>query len=55
MPQKYIQNCGSCHGIKLMSHTVKLWERIIEKHSRHETITSKNQIYVMLERVNWKL
>ena len=24
------QFCGSCRGIKLMSHTMKVWERIIE-------------------------
>ena len=25
-----IKKCGNCRGIKLMSHTIKLWERIIE-------------------------
>jgi len=32
-----IQDCGNYRGIKLMSHTMKIWERIIEKRIRNET------------------
>ena len=37
-----IQNCISYHGIKLMSHTMKLWERVIDYRLRHETAISEN-------------
>ena len=26
-----MQDCGNYRGVKLMSHTVKIWERIIER------------------------
>ena len=29
-----IQNCTDYRGIKLMSHTMKLWERVIEQRLR---------------------
>ena len=32
-----IQDCGNYRGIKLMSHTMKIWERIIEGRPREET------------------
>ena len=32
-----IQDCGNYRGIKLMSHTMKIWERIIERRLREET------------------
>ena len=32
-----IQDCGNYQGIKLMSHTRKIWERIIERRLREET------------------
>ena len=31
-----IKNCGNYRGIKLMSHTIKFWERIIEAKIRKE-------------------
>ena len=31
-----MQYCGDCRGIKLMSHTLKNWERIIERRLRDE-------------------
>ena len=32
-----IQDCGNYRGIKLMSHTMNIWERIIERRLREET------------------
>ena len=33
-----IQKYTNDHGIKLMSHTMKLWERVIEHRLRHEIV-----------------
>jgi Reverse transcriptase (RNA-dependent DNA polymerase) len=38
-----IQSCTNYRGIKLMSHTMKLWERVIEYRLRKLTIVFKNQ------------
>jgi Reverse transcriptase (RNA-dependent DNA polymerase) len=45
-----IQNCTNYRGIKFMSHTMKLWERVIEHRLRKLTIVSKNQFGFMPER-----
>ena len=37
-----IQSCTNYRGIKLMSHTMKLWERIIEQRLRGTTQISTN-------------
>ena len=37
-----IQNCTNYRGIKLMSHTMKLWERVIEHRLRCKTRVSDN-------------
>ncbi|KAM1766551.1 hypothetical protein ACFX12_044752 [Malus domestica] len=42
-----VQNCMNYRGIKLMSHTMKLWERVIEHRSRQETRVSDNQFGFM--------
>ena len=42
-----IQNCANYRGIKLMSHTMKLWERVIERRLRQETHISENQFGFM--------
>ncbi|XP_022040100.1 uncharacterized protein LOC110942633 [Helianthus annuus] len=42
-----VQCCGSYRGIKLLSHTIKLWERIIETRIRRETQVSINQFGFM--------
>src|SRR5215470_4611566 len=42
-----IQSCGNYRGIKLMSHTMKLWERVIEHRLRRETHVSENQFGFM--------
>jgi Reverse transcriptase (RNA-dependent DNA polymerase) len=45
-----IQSCTNYRGIKLMSHTIKLWERVIKHHLRKLTTVSKNQFGFMPER-----
>jgi Reverse transcriptase (RNA-dependent DNA polymerase). len=42
-----IQSCSNYRGIKLMSHTMKLWERVIEHRLRMETTVSENQFGFM--------
>ncbi|KAK9095307.1 hypothetical protein Scep_026776 [Stephania cephalantha] len=42
-----IQSCSNYQGIKLMSHTMKLWERIIDNRLRRETTISENQFGFM--------
>ena len=38
-----VQSCTNYHEIKLMSHTMKLWERVIEHRLRRMTNVAKNQ------------
>ena len=38
-----VQCCGNYRGIKLMSHTMKIWERIIESRLRDRVEISKQQ------------
>jgi Reverse transcriptase (RNA-dependent DNA polymerase) len=45
-----IQSCTNYRGIKLMSHIMKLWERVIEHRLRKLTTVSKNQFGFMLRR-----
>ena len=45
-----IQSCTNYRGIKLMCHSMKLWERVIEQRLRHETTISENQFGFMLGR-----
>ncbi|XP_026396928.1 uncharacterized protein LOC113291632 [Papaver somniferum] len=45
-----IQNCSNYRGIKLMSHTMKLWERIIDQRLRGKTSVTNNQFGFMLGR-----
>ena len=42
-----IQNCTNYRGIKLMSHTMKLWERIIGRRLRSITSITENQFGFM--------
>jgi hypothetical protein len=44
------QSCTNYRGIKLMSHTMKLWERIIEHRLRGVTNVTENQFGFMPER-----
>jgi len=41
------QSCGNYRGIKLLSHTMKLWERVIEARIRRETQVTVNQFGFM--------
>ena len=45
-----IQNSTKYRGIKLMSHAMKLWERVIEQKLRQKTKISKNKFGFMLGR-----
>ena len=42
-----IQSCTNYRGIKLMSHTMKLWERVCEQRLRRLTSVSRNQFGFM--------
>ena len=42
-----IQDCNNYRGIKLMSHTMKIWERIIERRLREETQIGEEQFGFM--------
>ena len=39
-----VQSCSNYRGIKLISHTMKLWERIVERRLRRD-LTFSNQQY----------
>ncbi|KAI0503471.1 hypothetical protein KFK09_014405 [Dendrobium nobile] len=41
------QDCANYRGIKLMCHTLKLWERVIEHRLWRDTKVSQNQIGFM--------
>jgi hypothetical protein len=45
-----VQSCTNYRGIKLMSHTMKLWERIIEHRLRGVTNVTENQFGFMPRR-----
>src|ERR1700748_2678950 len=45
-----VQDCSNYRGIKLMSHTMKLWERILERRLRQMVEISGNQFGFMAER-----
>ena len=38
-----VQSCSNYRGIKLISHTMKLWERIIERRLRSDLTFSNEQ------------
>ena len=42
-----VQSCTNYRGIKLMSHTMKLWERVIEHRLRRVTSMTQNQFGFM--------
>ncbi|XP_019263459.1 PREDICTED: uncharacterized protein LOC109241200 [Nicotiana attenuata] len=45
-----IQNCNNYRGIKLLSHTMKVWERVVEGRVRRAVSISENQFGFMLGR-----
>jgi hypothetical protein len=45
-----VQSCTNYRGIKLMSHTMKLWERVIEHRLRRVTHVTQNQFGFMPSR-----
>jgi hypothetical protein len=45
-----IHSCTNYRRIKLMSHTMKLWERVIEHRIRRMTSVTKNQFGFMPRR-----
>ena len=45
-----IQDCGNYRGIKMISHTMKIWERIIDRRLREETSIGEEQFGFMLGR-----
>jgi len=42
-----IQDCNNFRGIKLLSHTMKLWERVIKRRLRKNVSISENQFSFM--------
>ena len=42
-----IQDCGNYTGIKMISHTMKIWERIIDRRLREETSIGEEQFGFM--------
>ena len=42
-----IQNCNNYRGIKLLSHTMKVWERVVELRMRRIVTISENQFGFM--------
>ena len=38
-----VQSCSNYRGIKLISHTMKLWERVVEARLRCEVTISEQQ------------
>ncbi|XP_070017191.1 uncharacterized protein LOC142172467 [Nicotiana tabacum] len=45
-----IQDCNNYGGIKLLSHTIKIWERVVKRRVRRSVTISENQFSFMLER-----
>ena len=45
-----IQNCNNYRGIKLLSHTMKVWERVVEMRVRGVVSISENQFGFMPRR-----
>ena len=42
-----IQNCNNYRGIKLLSHTMKVWERVVEMRVRIRVFILENQLGFM--------
>jgi hypothetical protein len=53
--QEDVQSCSNYRGIKLMSHTIKLCEKIIEHRLREVINVTKNQFSFMPGRSTMKM
>jgi len=42
-----IQDCNNFRGIKLLNHTIKLWERVIERRLQKDVSILENQFGFM--------
>ena len=42
-----IQDCGNYRSIKMISHTMKIWERVIDRRLREETTIGEEQFGFM--------
>ena len=49
-----IQKCSNYRGIKLMNHTMKFWERVIEHRLRYHAKIVENQFGFMSRRSTTK-
>jgi hypothetical protein len=47
------QSCTNYRGIKLMSHTMKLWERIIEHRLRGVTNVNQKPIWIHTKEIDY--
>ena len=45
-----VQSCGNYRGINLMSHTMKLWERVVEARLREEVSICEQQCGFMAKK-----
>ena len=45
-----IQNCTNYRGFKRLSHTMKLWEKVIDQRLKQKTKISENQFAFMIGR-----
>ena len=48
-----IQDCINYRGIKLMSHSMKLWERVIEHRLRKVVMISRESIWFYAWKINY--
>ena len=45
-----IQDCWNYRGIKMISHTIEIWERILDRRLREETSIGEEQFGLMPDR-----
>lgn len=48
--KRYIQHRNNCRGIKLLSHTMKIWERVVELKVRISVPIFEKQFGLMSQR-----
>ena len=42
-----IQDCGNYRGIKMISHTMMIWERMLDRRLKEETNVGEEQFVLM--------